>query len=94
MKNVIVFLICWCSAFAASAQVTYPTNGAPDQHKNAFALTNATIQTDPSTVLEDATLVVRNGKVVAVGSNVSPTAQVSKFAMSTHCLSNSLRCRR
>ena len=51
---------------------TYPRNGVYDQRPGLYAFTHATIQTDYQTRLTDATLLVREGKVVQVG----PTASV------------------
>jgi imidazolonepropionase-like amidohydrolase len=51
---------------------TYPRNGVYDQRPGLYAFTHATIQTDYQTRLTDATLVIREGKIEAVG----PTARV------------------
>ncbi|RYE88954.1 MAG: hypothetical protein EOO37_05890, partial [Cytophagaceae bacterium] len=51
---------------------TYPRNGVYDQRPGLYAFTHATIQADYKTQLKDATLVIREGKIVAVG----PTATV------------------
>ena len=51
---------------------TYPRNGVYDQRPGLYAFTHATIQADYQTQLKDATLVIREGKIVAVG----PTATV------------------
>lgn len=52
------------------AQVTFPTNGAPNKIHNAYAFTNATIYIDYQTVVQNATLLIRDGKVEAVGTNI------------------------
>lgn len=39
-----------------------------------YAVTNATIHTEPGTVLEGATLVIRDGLIEAVGTDVTPPA--------------------
>jgi len=51
---------------------TYPRNGVYDQRPGLYAFTHATIQADYQTRLTDATLVIREGKIEAVG----PTASV------------------
>ena len=57
--------------FAAHAQpTTYPRNGVYDQRPSLYAFTHATIFTDYKTKLTDATLLIRDGKVAAVGPNV------------------------
>ncbi|RYY21276.1 MAG: amidohydrolase [Cytophagaceae bacterium] len=59
------------AALPALAQPdTYPRNGVYDQRPGLYAFTHATIQTDYRTQLKDATLVIQEGKIVAVG----PTA--------------------
>ena len=64
----------WLAAAAAlavsSAQAqpgTFPRNGVYDQRPGVFAFTHATLFTDYQTRLNDATLVIRDGKVVAAG---------------------------
>lgn len=52
------------------AQVTYPVNGIADNREGYYAFTNATIYTDYQTKIEGATLVVRDGKVEAVGKGL------------------------
>jgi imidazolonepropionase-like amidohydrolase len=54
----------------AVAQVTFPVNGAPNKNHNAYAFTNATIYIDYQTVVQNATLLIRDGKVEAVGTNI------------------------
>ncbi|MEH0154745.1 amidohydrolase family protein [Limibacter armeniacum] len=54
----------------AFAQVTKPVNGVVDNRAEAYAFTNATIFVDYQTKLESSTLVIRNGKVEAVGQSV------------------------
>lgn len=60
----------------AHAQVpaTFPTNGARDDRAGAFALTHATIWTDYQTRLEDATLLIENGRIKAVGKGLAVPA--------------------
>ena len=53
------------------AQTTFPRNGVYDERPGLFAFTNATIIIDPQTTLEGATLLVRDGRVEAVGKNLS-----------------------
>jgi imidazolonepropionase-like amidohydrolase len=55
-------------AYAQSA--TFPRNGVYDDRPGLYAFTHATIYTDYKTRFNDATLVIRDGKVEAVGPNV------------------------
>ncbi|MCH5721163.1 hypothetical protein [Niabella hibiscisoli] len=58
------------------AQVTYPVNGIADERSRYYAFTNATIVKDGNTSLSNATLVIKDGKVVAVGNVSVPDASV------------------
>ncbi|WP_133273642.1 amidohydrolase family protein [Hymenobacter radiodurans] len=59
------------SSLGAYAQTsTFPRNGVYDQRPGLYAFTHATIFTDYKTKLTDATLLIRDGKVEAVGNNV------------------------
>ncbi|QMW05145.1 amidohydrolase family protein [Spirosoma foliorum] len=53
------------------AQTTFPRNGVYDERPGLYAFTNATIVVDPQTTLQNATLLIRNGRVEAVGTAVS-----------------------
>ena len=62
-------LICIISA---NAQDYFPTNsGVKSKELNYQAFTNATIYLSPSKSITKATLLELNGKVVAVGTNIS-----------------------
>ncbi|OQP63493.1 amidohydrolase [Niastella vici] len=56
---------------AVMAQVTFPVNGIANPQVKSFAFTNATIVKDVQTTLTNATLVIREGKIVAVGNSVA-----------------------
>jgi imidazolonepropionase-like amidohydrolase len=53
------------------AQETFPRNDVKDTRPGLFAFTNATIVVDPQTTLQNATLLVRNGRVEQVGPNIT-----------------------
>lgn len=56
------------------AQSTFPENGVADPRSGYVAFTHATIVKDNATTLTDATLVIRDGRVVAVGSGLAVPA--------------------
>ncbi|MCC9135432.1 amidohydrolase family protein [Pontibacter silvestris] len=56
------------------AQETFPRNGVYDERPGLVALTNATIHTDYKTTVSNATLLIRNGQVEAVGTKVKVPA--------------------
>ncbi len=55
----------------ANAQPTFPVNGVADPKSGCMAFTNATIVKDASTTISNATLVIRDGRIVAVGAGVA-----------------------
>ena len=58
-------------ASSLTAQQTFPVAAPSDQRTGHHAFTNATIYIDYKTRVEGATLLIRDGKVVAAGLNVS-----------------------
>ena len=62
------------STMQLSAQQTFPENGVADPRHGHYAFTNATIVKDGSTTLTNATLVIKDGKIVAVGNNIKVPA--------------------
>src|SRR4051812_45446975 len=58
----------------ALAQSTFPENGVAEPRHGHYAFTNATIVKDANTTLTNATLVVKDGKIVAIGTNVKVPA--------------------
>jgi len=57
-------------AQSSMAQATFPQNGVADPRHGHYAFTNATIVKDANTTLTNATLVIKDGKIVAVGTGV------------------------
>ena len=54
-----------------NAQVTYPVNDVANPKEGSYAFINASIVKDAQTTLQNATLVIRQGKIEAVGNNIS-----------------------
>lgn len=67
MKKLITLIVCIVVAFSVFAQPTFPQNGVYDHREGLYAFTNATVHTTYNQTLENATLVIRNGKIEAVG---------------------------
>lgn len=61
--------VCAALPLVAAASQTTPVRGLHDNSSTYIALQNATIVTEPGKKLENATLVINNGKVVAVARN-------------------------
>jgi imidazolonepropionase-like amidohydrolase len=53
------------------AQTTFPVNGIADPSQKAYAFTNATIVKDANTTLSNATIIIRDRKIVSVGTNIT-----------------------
>ena len=64
----ITFLV---SGWGAWAQETFPRNDVKDVRTGAIAFTNATIVTDYQTTLQNATLLIKAGKIEQVGTDVA-----------------------
>jgi len=71
MKRLYLLLGILCASFVAQAQETFPVNGVHDEREKVFAFTNANIFTSYNQKVENATLVIKDGKVAAVGANAS-----------------------
>ncbi len=74
MKKKLLFtlgtILCILSAISIFAQETYPINDIENPRERCYAFVNATIQKDANTVISNGTLVIRQGKIVSVGTTV------------------------
>src|SRR5690349_20134261 len=74
MKKLLLplYLLCLSITLTAitSAQETFPVNGVHDYREDYIAFTHATIVKDSKTTLNDATLIIKQGKIVAVGNKI------------------------
>jgi imidazolonepropionase-like amidohydrolase len=66
---------------AAHAQETFPVNGVADARHGYYAFTDATIIKDAGTTLKNGTLIIKDGKITAIGANLS----VPKGAVEIKC---------
>src|SRR5687768_5095237 len=66
----LLFPICNLLFLTLQAQETFPVNGAPDQRHNYYAFTNTKLYVDYQTVVENATLLIKDGIVVEAGDKV------------------------
>lgn len=67
----ILAIILFLSVIDVSAQETFNVNGAHNKNHNYYAFTNATIHIDYQTIIENATLLIQDGKIIAAAKNVS-----------------------
>ena len=74
MRKLVFF--CWLLlAAAANAQETFPVNDVADNRSGLYAFTNATIVQHSGSTLTNATLLIKEGRIVAVGTNVKVPAE-------------------
>src|SRR5260221_1394097 len=77
-EGIVLALLFSCTAFS---QQTFPVNGISDPRTHCYAFTNATIVKDGQTTISNATLVIREGKIVSAGTNTP----VPKDAVDINC---------
>jgi len=61
-------LLCY---FLVYSQETFPVNGVADPRSGSYAFTNATIVKDPQTTLQNAVMLIKDGKIIAVGNGIA-----------------------
>ncbi len=65
---ILAFLFC---GWAAHSQETFPRNDVKDTRAGLYAFTNATLVVDYQTTIQNATLLVKNGRVEQTGTNIT-----------------------
>ncbi|MEY3432286.1 MAG: hypothetical protein RL131_222 [Bacteroidota bacterium] len=77
MRKLSLSIFFACLGLSLFAQPTFPVNGVGDERDVTYAFKNATIVKDATTSLKNATLLVRNGKITGIGTNLSiPTEAI------------------
>ncbi len=71
LKNLFTLFVFSCATSYVYSQETAPVNGVADVRSGSYAFTHATIVKDAQTTLTNATLVIRKGKIISVGTNVN-----------------------
>jgi len=71
MKKYCLLLFFCCLVTLLFAQQTFPVNGVQDYREGYVAFTHATIVKDSKTTLNNATLIIKQGKIISVGNNLS-----------------------
>jgi imidazolonepropionase-like amidohydrolase len=67
----IVLILSTITTQLINAQSTFPVNDVASQKDGCYAFTNASIVKDAQTTLQNATMVIRKGKIEAVGNNIA-----------------------
>lgn len=70
MKSIWLVLLFGLVFRQVVAQVTFPVNGIPVSFHGSYAYVNCTLHTRYDNVIQNATLIVRNGKIEAVGKDI------------------------
>jgi len=70
-KHIWMLLPAFLFFLQAAAQPTFPVNGVANPETHSYAFTNATIVKDGQVTLTNATLVIKDGKIVAAGNNIT-----------------------
>jgi imidazolonepropionase-like amidohydrolase len=71
MRKVQLLLLGLIIGLLVQAQETFPVNGVADPRTRFYAFVHATIVKDAQTTLPNATLLIKEGKIVAVGNAVT-----------------------
>ncbi len=83
MRLTVKFLVFGCLVVLFSplsmAQITFPQNGVYDERDGLYAFTNATIQKSWNEKIENATLLIRNGRIEAVGTGIAVPKEAVVF---------------
>ncbi len=83
MRKICLAILLGCFSLSLFAQPTFPVNGVGDERATTFAFTHATTVKDPQQTLQNATMLVRNGKIIAIGTDI----KVPGDAIVTDCRS-------
>ena len=70
-KFPLLLLILLIDLLQINAQTTYPVNDVANPKEGCYAFINATIVKDAQTSLQNATMVIRQGKIEVVGNNIT-----------------------
>ena len=75
MKRILFSLVLIFVITKSQAQESFPINGIRDVRSGYYAFTNATIIQNENTKIEKGTLIIKQGKIVAVGNSVTLPAE-------------------
>jgi len=70
MKYSLLFFSTFVISIVSFSQETFPTNGAPDKRHTYYAFTHAKLFSDYQTVVDNATLLIKDGIIVDAGASV------------------------
>lgn len=71
MKKIILSLFAISISIIANAQETFPVNGTSNNNHTTYAFTNAKIYVDADEIIENGTLIVKDGLISLVGTKIN-----------------------
>jgi imidazolonepropionase-like amidohydrolase len=75
MKRIFLWLTLLSTSVATNAQESFPINGVRDVRLGLYAFTIATIVQNSTSKIEKGTLLIKQGKIIAVGATVAVPAE-------------------
>ncbi|MDZ4667174.1 MAG: amidohydrolase family protein [bacterium] len=66
----LIFVLALAISVKLNAQISFPNNGPADTRPNYIALLHVNVQVDPKNLLMDASLVIKDGKIEALGKGI------------------------
>ena len=79
MKRTVLLLLFILTLNISYAQKNFPINGITDPRPSSYAFTNATVFVDYQTKMENATLLIQDGMIIAVGTDIQIPKDASTF---------------
>ncbi len=79
MQFIRFFLLLFFVSYTSLSQVGFPINGVEDNRDNHYAFINAKIFVDYKTVIENGTLIIKNGRIISVGKDIETPKGVKVF---------------
>ncbi len=74
MRKLCLAILFGCFSMTLFSQPTFPVNGVGDERETTYAFKNATIVKNAQQQISNATMLVRNGKIIALGTMVTVPA--------------------
>ena len=79
MQFIRFFLLLFFVSYTSLSQEGFPINGVEDNRDNHYAFINAKIFVDYKTVIENGTLIIKNGRIISVGKDIETPKGVKVF---------------
>lgn len=71
MRKFCLAILFGCFSITLFSQPTFPVNGVGDERETTYAFKNATLVKSAQQQISNATMLVRNGKIIAIGTMVT-----------------------